>query len=151
MTARRRGHRLNFYYQADGKKYPLGKDLISATALYHRLSGGQSTPNDAEFGGLALLSEREIAAACTPFEIVCGVYFLLLAKRIVYIGQSANVWRRILEHYESGREFDAFCWQSCQPVDLAALEAYCIQKYRPPYNASKPSFRTVLNYPVLSD
>lgn len=148
MTARRVGSGLLFYLQSGGRKIPLGSNLMQAIALYERLNSGDTSPEDARFGGLALLTEEEIAKASISVERRCGVYFLLLAGRIVYVGQSKNVWQRVMQHKASGRAFDSFCWQPCEPSKLDDLEAHCIRKYKPPYNSAKPSFRTVLNIPA---
>lgn len=65
-----------------------------------------------------------------------GVYALLLAKEIVYIGQTTNVIRRIGEHAAS-REFDEYRFIKCEADRLLDLERELILLYRPAWNISQ--------------
>lgn len=72
--------------------------------------------------------------------IIAGVYFLFDGKEIVYVGQSADIFRRIYEH-SSGRakgekkKFDT--WEYIEISDEA--ERFCVENFlilslRPKYN-----------------
>jgi hypothetical protein len=45
-----------------------------------------------------LLNETEIAENSTSWRKMCGIYFLLKNERVVYVGQSVNVFSRIAQH-----------------------------------------------------
>ena len=72
--------------------------------------------------------------------IIAGVYFLFDGKEIVYVGQSADIFRRIYEH-SSGRakgekkKFDT--WEYIEITDEAErfrVENFLILSLRPKYN-----------------
>jgi len=75
-----------------------------------------------------LLREEEIAAMSLPWNKASGVYFLLDGDKIVYVGQSVNVYSRIVNHTD--KRFDRYAVISC-PVDsldiLESLYIHCIQ------------------------
>lgn len=68
-------------------------------------------------------------------EQFCGVYFLFLRRRIVYVGQSVNVLRRIEEHF-TRLHYDAWAWLPVPRAELDAAERHFIKKHQPPYNAT---------------
>lgn len=81
------------------------------------------------------LSKDEIIAAASPWTDwgVCGVYFLIKDRQLVYVGQSKNVPQRLLTHHHRGR-FDSVC---VLPTDLSKLDTvewYYINLFRPPFN-----------------
>lgn len=84
----------------------------------------------------ALATDSEIAKAAAPFS-VCGVYFLLLQGRVVYVGQSISVFRRLGEHVP-GKVFDAFHFIPCAREDLSKIERAYIRALRPSLNFSHP-------------
>lgn len=84
-------------------------------------------------------SADEIVKASIPFSFVSGVYFLIQADEIVYVGQSVNVMSRIAQHRRDGeKDFDSFNAVPCKPEDLDRLEELYI-------NAFVPRFNTVLS------
>jgi len=72
-----------------------------------------------------------------PFEVTCGVYFLLRGRRVVYVGQSINILARIATHAASedkrGR-WDAWAYVPCEARRLDAVEGEYIRRFRPPLN-----------------
>ena len=134
MTARKVASGTMYYYQWKGRKIPLGIDLEAAKQSADRISRGLCSPLEAFHGGLATMTESEIAARATPLQRQAGVYFLIKAGKIVYVGKSLDVWRRLKDHAERKKGFDAFCWQPCSPQKLDELEGLCIAKFRPPLN-----------------
>jgi|APGre2960657373_1045057.scaffolds.fasta_scaffold96680_2 hypothetical protein len=84
----------------------------------------------------ALLREHEIVKHAIPItDTLTGVYFLVLEKRIVYVGQSTNVFTRILTHAQS-KEFDSYVYIPCEKDMLNKLESLYIHFLSPPLNAN---------------
>jgi predicted GIY-YIG superfamily endonuclease len=84
----------------------------------------------------APLEREQILAASIPKSIVCGIYFLIRGERIVYVGQSKNVLRRIGRHVDNGKIFDSFSFCPCAESDLDRLEAAYIAALYPENNYS---------------
>lgn len=82
-----------------------------------------------------LLTEAEIIAGSNPLQTHCGVYFLIRANRVIYVGQSNDVFRRLADHREI-KAFDRFAFIPCGRAVLGALEALYIQMLRPPANVT---------------
>lgn len=83
-----------------------------------------------------LLREHEIVKHAIPIiETLTGVYFLVLEKRIVYVGQSTNVFTRILTHAKS-KEFDSYVYIPCKKDMLDKLESLYIHVLSPPLNGN---------------
>jgi predicted GIY-YIG superfamily endonuclease len=61
-----------------------------------------------------------------------GIYFLLNRGRVVYIGQSIYIPRRITEHRD--KKFSAFRAIECSLDKLNFYEYRWIKKFRPKYN-----------------
>lgn len=45
-----------------------------------------------------LLDEQTIVSIAREFPVICGVYFLVDDNEIVYVGKSANVYKRACQH-----------------------------------------------------
>jgi hypothetical protein len=84
----------------------------------------------------SILSEDAIAAAAKPWPTAerCGVYFLLVGGRVMYVGQSRHMIRRIAMH-AAARRFDAWHCVPCSRRRLDALERVYINAFLPPWNA----------------
>jgi hypothetical protein len=82
-----------------------------------------------------LLREDEIVerAAQTKRQLTSGVYFLVSEGRVVYVGQSLNVHKRITEH--KSLTFDCYTWIPCKAEALNKVESLYIHLLRPPGNA----------------
>lgn len=63
---------------------------------------------------------------------VCGVYFLFKDERVMYVGQSIDVFTRTYGH--GTRDWDTFSFLECPEDDLNRLEREYIAFYDPPYN-----------------
>ena len=73
--------------------------------------------------------------AVSPESGMCGIYFLLDAGEVVYVGKSINVGGRIREHRRDKlKTFDKFAFVQCKPEDLDETEARYIQEFQPKYN-----------------
>jgi hypothetical protein len=79
-----------------------------------------------------LLSEAEIVRAANPYELATGVYFLVGGDKVVYVGQSVNVYARIA--YHTDKVFDSFAFIPCDKDMLNSLESLYIHVLRPPLN-----------------
>jgi hypothetical protein len=86
--------------------------------------------------GSTLLTESEIVSNCSRFAECCGVYFLIKAGRVVYVGQSVNVYGRIYQHLV-GKDFDSFAYVPCETESLDILESLYIHVLRPPLNGEQ--------------
>ena len=82
-----------------------------------------------------LLSEAEIVSAANPYELATGVYFLVNGNKVVYVGQSVNVYTRISEHHD--KLFDSFAFIPCKREVLNTLESLYIHVLRPPLNGNQ--------------
>jgi len=83
--------------------------------------------------GKTLLREGEIVSAANTWELATGVYFLIDGNKVVYVGQSVNVYARIASHHDKG--FDSFAFIPCDKATLDNLESLYIHVLRPPLNA----------------
>jgi len=69
------------------------------------------------------------------FKVISAVYFLFDKRKLIYIGQTVNLFDRL----ESHRQKKAFTWNSyafieTHPEDLINLERLYIKKLNPPCN-----------------
>lgn len=84
--------------------------------------------------GKTLLREAEIVNAANTWELATGVYFLIDSGKVVYVGQSVNVYARIAQHHD--KVFDCFAFIPCEKDVLNALESLYIHVLRPPLNGN---------------
>lgn len=81
------------------------------------------------------LSDDELLAARLPSAPLVGIYFLMLAGSVVYIGQSKHILRRVWEHRRKPVvAFDAVAWVPVDQADLGEAERRLIARFRPPGN-----------------
>lgn len=79
-------------------------------------------------------SEREIIEHSHQIaNNLCGVYFLIHQKKIVYVGQSVNVFARVNSHRDT-KEFDEFSCVVVPPQFLDVMESIYIHMLEPPLN-----------------
>lgn len=70
-----------------------------------------------------------------PSPATSGVYFLLDADEVVYIGRSRDVRKRIAQHlFEGVKRFDSFRVFECMRDHSYGAERRCIKFFRPRYN-----------------
>ncbi len=84
-------------------------------------------------GNKSLLRESEIVQQSSKWGGVSGVYFLIKQDRIVYVGQSVNVFARIGTH-QTDKDFDSIAWLPCDKGVLDKLESIYIHTLQPPLN-----------------
>jgi hypothetical protein len=80
----------------------------------------------------ALLTEEDIIKGSAPWATASGVYFLINDDKIIYVGQSTNVYARITSHHD--KTFNSFAFIPCEPKVLDGLESLYIHIFRPPLN-----------------
>jgi len=80
-----------------------------------------------------LLSEASIiAASSVPPRRHSGIYFLIKAGAVMYVGKSVDVHARLAGH--RWRDFDRWHWIPCAPEDLDVLERRYIDAFMSPWN-----------------
>lgn len=87
------------------------------------------------------LTLDEIRRMSQPFAGIAGVYFLLLAGTVVYVGQSSNVYSR-LEDHRGKIDFDR--WHFVRVEDKRErlrIEREYIQGFRPAVNLTRGEVR----------
>jgi hypothetical protein len=94
-----------------------------------------------------LLREHEIVEHAIPLHITSGVYFLIFEKKIVYVGQSTNVFSRIFSHAQV-KKFDSYVYMPCEKDMLDKLESLYIHFLSPPLNGSLNSGKKVAPLPL---
>jgi hypothetical protein len=70
-----------------------------------------------------------------------GVYFLVKAGEVVYVGQSINVYGRIGSHVD--KDFDEVFWFPVPAGELNSVEAAFIRLLKPPLNGRSRSNQVI--------
>jgi hypothetical protein len=91
----------------------------------------------------APMSESHILAHSQRRMKFTGVYFLVMKNKIIYVGQSKDMQRRVMQHDKNGVDFDGFYYYPCEPTRAKFLEAFYINKFKPFLN--RASERTSLD------
>lgn len=74
----------------------------------------------------------------SDYPSVCGIYFLVANKEIIYVGQSNRIPRRIFQHRDNLVEFDSLAWFEAPELFLSTIESYYITRIRPRLNRGSP-------------
>ena len=82
----------------------------------------------------ALYREEDIVSNAQPWASFAGVYFLIFKGKVVYVGQSRNVFQRMAEH--QNKKFDAYAYILCDEDLLDKLESLYIHLLDPPLNGT---------------
>ena len=115
------------------KSFKNKEDAERWTRRYEGILDGDEPFSGAE--PLTDLEESHILAISRPCERVWGVYFLVSARKIMYVGSSRDVDRRIYDHVRDGRRFDRYTVIQCSCEErMLALEKHYIQKLSPLWN-----------------
>jgi hypothetical protein len=70
----------------------------------------------------------------------CAVYLLLHDGIPVYIGYTSNLWSRMRDHIQQGKEWNGLIWNKFEtPQDARAFERECLESCNelPKYNRSR--------------
>jgi hypothetical protein len=84
-----------------------------------------------DLGLSKLYREEEIVGSKLAYEGSSGVYFLIKDDRVVYVGQSVNVFVRISHHVQH-KDFDSYAYVNCPRDKLDILESLYIHALSPP-------------------
>jgi hypothetical protein len=82
--------------------------------------------------GKSLLRHEQIVAMAMPWQTSSGVYFLIDVDKVVYVGQSVNIYSRIPQHYN--KKFDKYAYVPCTTQQLNVLESLYIHLLQPKLN-----------------
>lgn len=66
---------------------------------------------------------------------MCGVYYLWDGERVLYVGASVNVERRVRQHADNIDFIGYFC-DECKKEELNVEESRAIQLFRPILNCN---------------
>ena len=64
-----------------------------------------------------------------------GIYLLKKKNKVVYVGQSINIHRRVEQHKD--KEFDSYDFIECDKSLLNCTEEFYILRYNPIYNKKR--------------
>lgn len=76
----------------------------------------------------------DVLHGAIPAMHSCGIYFLLRAGEIVYVGKTTDVFLRLSKHRRDGRVFDAYNFLPCSEDRLDELERLYIEAFLPAGN-----------------
>ncbi len=79
---------------------------------------------------------RQILDASVPIPAAGGIYFLIRADEVVYVGQSVDMLHRIARHKREGKRFDRYACIECPKEDMDRLECLYISAFVPYDNMS---------------
>ena len=103
-----------------------------AMQIYTAIQKASPRAKDGMFQRLALATSLEHAV---PIDTACGIYFLISEKRIVYVGQSTNVFSRVYTHMQT-KQFDSYVYMPCEKDMLDKLESLYIHFLTPELNGN---------------
>jgi len=124
------------------KSEPLAAGMVQFGVTPMREPIGKPRPPLQSFSAFGIPTADELAAASFDVTACCGIYFLLRAGCVMYVGQSGNVLTCIGQHMrERAKDFDAATFMPCKPSRLDATETLMIHAHRPPLNGdwTRPS------------
>ena len=81
----------------------------------------------------ALKLARKYLDKLMVVESVTGIYFLVKDGKIVYVGQSTNIFARVGTH-KTDKDFDKAVYFECPSTELDDLEYELINILQPQYN-----------------
>jgi hypothetical protein len=89
---------------------------------------------------LALEHDVIVATSqCVGYERLCGVYFLILNGSIVYVGQTVDLWHRLIGHRSRrGVRFDRVAWIAVPEPYLDMVESWYFHRFKPSCGQKTP-------------
>ena len=81
-----------------------------------------------------LMAYRDELKVMVPEPAFPCVYFLILNREIVYVGQTINLAKRLQEHRAAGKEFDRALYLLVPEHELLSRESQFIKALRPRLN-----------------
>ncbi len=131
----------------DGKKRSVSKTFSSRQEAQDWANGWEEIETRIERHDAFIVSQLDILRLKRhpASHALCGVYFLFLGRRCVYVGQSRNIFVRMRDHQQprnGKKEFDTFSYIEVPPESLDSVEAYYITLFSPKLNmVMNPSFK----------
>ena len=115
-----------------------GKHSLVAQTLSRRLTGKE------------LLTEKEVVSSAIMLPVnESGIYFLIIADRVAYVGQSKSLNARITEQCRRG--ISKVAWMLLPKEDLDKYESLYIHAFKPAWNGgSKKGMRAPISLQELS-
>lgn len=121
------GHERHWGYK---KRYRLGKTIDAALKTFLKV-GSRLAPDESPHD---LLEPESLIATSLPVAKQ-GVYFLISAGTIVYVGRSDSVQSRIASHVHGKKiEFDSYSFLPAVGYQQERLEQLYITAFRPRHN-----------------
>lgn len=74
-----------------------------------------------------------------PAKKIVAIYFLWHKGKVVYVGQTVNLFHRLGVHLSGDKLFDEYSYLECDKSELNKLEAGYIVELNPVYNTSLPN------------
>jgi len=123
----------------------LPKNVYRGRSGYHlikpylRLCGPDATIEEIKASlqliddGTGFPTKNQILHISKPVSL-CGIYFLIKNKEIVYVGKSTNIRSRIVNHYFSKKDFDRISVIELDKSRLDSYEKHYIKSLRPKFN-----------------
>jgi len=78
--------------------------------------------------------DRSSIERWSHYPAVCGIYFLVSEKKIIYVGMSNRIPRRIFQHRDNMMPFDSLAWFEAPEFFIKDIESYYIHRIEPPMN-----------------
>lgn len=81
---------------------------------------------------------------------LCGIYFLFECGKLVYIGQSMDIYVRVSQHSNSGKAFDTVRFIACEPDKMSFYETRWIKRFKPCLNSNMGGSRKTIPIPKIT-
>lgn len=108
--------------------YSKGKQLTPIVKIYPHEDRPCIKDIPEEISGISELKECQ-------FQIISScIYFLCDGKKILYVGQSKNLYSRLSQHIEGEKRFNRVLYFYVQPNELDSVELKLIKALKPPLN-----------------
>lgn len=136
----RHGKKRIYFRRAGHQPIPLPPDMESPE--FHksyekalRATTAVKGPTPKQIERMREWSGRRLASAVTDTMEDVGVYLLMKAGRVVYVGTSRNCAQRIKDHRTTHRPFDKAFYIYAEDSERLALERALIRQLQPEQNA----------------
>lgn len=121
--------------ECDIKKAIKELDNVISMAEPYREEMSRHRENIREIIRGAVVEVRTEESVLFRSGATCGVYFLMLKREIVYVGQSTNIANRIGQHAKE-KEFDRVRFIRCDREHLNKVEGFFIDLLQPRLNGT---------------
>lgn len=119
------------YFRRDGKSIPLPSPNSSQ---FQKAYDAAMNGNPVLLSGKRPIKRKRYEKATDPIAPLVGVYLLFRAGRLVYIGSSLDMPKRVASHDANGRPFDEVHYIETSPSKREDVERELIRAFQPPQN-----------------